>query len=85
MGNQKVMGSEEGTGVDNRRGTRPASEVVAEALVEGIEAQSLEVVRAGEVRMAMIAANRDHPETVDERFRGMKSQLEEAVSEHRSL
>lgn len=64
---------------------RETAQSVAEALVEGIEAQSLEVVRAGEVRMAMIAANRDHPETVDERFRGMKSQLEEAVSEHRSL
>lgn len=64
---------------------RETPETVAAALVKGIEEQSLEVVRASETRVAMINTNRDHPEKVDEKFREMKDQLEEAVSEHRSM
>lgn len=65
--------------------SRETPEAVAEALVTGIEERALEVIRGGEVRAAMIATNRDRPEAVDERFRGMKDRLEVAVSGHRAL
>lgn len=63
---------------------RETAEAVAEALVDGLESGALEVVRGGEARAAMIAANREHPEQVDERFRGLKAELEAAVSDHRA-
>ena len=43
------------------------------------------MIRGGETRLAMIAANRERPAEVDERFRGLKARLEEAVAEHRAL
>jgi len=43
------------------------------------------VVRGGEARLALIAANRNDPAAVDERFRSMKAALEAAVSDHRSI
>ena len=64
---------------------RETPETVAEALVEGMEKQSLDIVRANEKRVEMIKANRDQPEAVDEKFHVMKDQLEEAVSGHRSM
>lgn len=33
----------------------------------------------------IFAANRDRPGDVDERFRSLKPQLEEAVADHRAL
>jgi len=65
--------------------TREPAEAVANALIEGIEANLLEVIRGGEARAKMIAANRDDPAAIDERFLTMKSALEEAVSGHSAL
>ncbi|WGF87841.1 SDR family NAD(P)-dependent oxidoreductase [Marinivivus vitaminiproducens] len=65
--------------------SREAPSVVAEAIVEGMEAGSFEVVRGGEARAKMIALNRDDPSAVDDRFLGMKSDLEEAVRDHAAL
>ncbi|TCR79614.1 SDR family NAD(P)-dependent oxidoreductase [Rhizobium sp. BK376] len=65
--------------------TREPARAVADALVEGIETDVFEVIRGGEARAKMIAANRDNPAAVDERFLTMKSALEEAVSGHSAL
>lgn len=65
--------------------TKEPAEAVANALIEGIKANSLEVIRGGETRAKMIATNRDDPAAIDERFLTMKSALEEAVSGHSAL
>ncbi|ALG74679.1 oxidoreductase [Azospirillum thiophilum] len=65
--------------------TRESAEAVATALVAGIEAEGLEVIRGGETRAAMIALNRDDPLAVDARFLDLKARLEEAVKEHAAL
>ena len=64
---------------------REPPEAVAEALVTGLEARALEVVRGGEVRAAMLAANREHPEKVDAQVQAMKARLEAAVAGHKAL
>lgn len=64
---------------------REPAEAVAEAIVEGIEADAFEVIRGGEVRVQMAALNRDNPAAVDERFQAMKPALEEAVRDHSAL
>lgn len=64
---------------------RETPELVAEALVEGLLSDQREVIRANEVRLAMIAANRDRPQEIDERFRGLKAKLEEAVAGHSAM
>ncbi|WP_168879318.1 SDR family NAD(P)-dependent oxidoreductase [Rhizobium sp. P28RR-XV] len=65
--------------------TREPASAVADALIDGIEANVFEVIRGGEARAKMIAANRDYPATIDERFMTMKPALEEAVSDHFAL
>lgn len=65
--------------------TRETADKVAEALVEGLERKALEVIRGGETRAAMIATNREHPEALDERFRGLKPQLLAAVAGHSAM
>lgn len=65
--------------------TREPPEAVADALIEGIEANSFEVIRGGKARAQMIMANRDDPAALDERFLKMKPALEEAVSGHSAL
>lgn len=62
----------------------PAS-AVAEAIVEGIEIEALQVIRGGEVRAAMIAQNRSDPASLDERFLSLKPKLAEAVKDHFAL
>lgn len=62
----------------------PAS-AVATAIVEGIEADAMEVVRGGEARARMIALNREDPAALDERFLGLKPALEHAVRDHAAL
>ena len=62
----------------------PAS-AVAQAIVEGMEADAFEVIRGGEMRARMIELNRADPAAVDERFLGMKADLEEAVKDHSAL
>jgi short-subunit dehydrogenase len=58
---------------------------VAAAIVDALKNGKREVVRGGEARLALIVANRDDPEAVDDRFRSMKAAFEAAVSEHRSM
>ena len=62
--------------------TREPADAVANALIEGIRENAFEVIRGGEARAKMIAANRDNPASIDERFLAMKPALEEAVSGH---
>jgi short-subunit dehydrogenase len=64
---------------------REPSAAVADAFVEGIEADAFEVIRGGEARSQMIALNRDNPAALDERFRQLKPELEEAVKDHSAL
>jgi uncharacterized oxidoreductase len=64
---------------------REAASDVAAAIVEGIEAGTFEVIRGGETRAKLIAANRDHPETLDDRFAQIKPALAEAVQDHSAL
>jgi uncharacterized oxidoreductase len=61
------------------------AEAVADALVEGLETKKLEVIRGGEARSAMIAANREHPQEVDAQLAQMKEELEKATTNHRSI
>ena len=65
-------------------GREPAS-AVADATIEGIEADAFEVIRGGEARAQMIALNRDNPAAIDERMLAMKPTLEEAVKNHSAL
>jgi len=58
---------------------------VAEAIVEGIATDAFEVIRGGEARAKMIAANRENPQALDERFLGLKAALGEAVRGHSAL
>jgi len=65
--------------------TREPATAVAHAIVEGIEAESLQVLRGGEVRQTMIDQNRIDPLALDERFAALKPRLAEAVQDHRAL
>jgi short-subunit dehydrogenase len=65
-------------------GREPAS-AVADATIEGIEADAFEVIRGGEARAQMIALNRDNPAAIDERMLAMKLALEDAVKDHSAL
>jgi uncharacterized oxidoreductase len=65
-------------------GREPAS-AVADATIEGIEADAFEVIRGGEARVQMIALNRDNPAAIDERMLAMKPALEDAVKDHSAL
>jgi uncharacterized oxidoreductase len=71
-------------GSDLGFGREPAADV-GKAVVEGIEANAIEVVRGGEARAKAIALNRDNPLALDERFLGMKAALEEATRDHRAF
>jgi uncharacterized oxidoreductase len=61
------------------------AEAVADALIEGLETNKIEVIRGGEARSAMIAANRENPQEVDARLAQMKEELEKATTNHRSI
>jgi short-subunit dehydrogenase len=61
-------------GPDLGFGREPAS-AVAEATIEGIEADAFDVIRGGETRAQMIALNRDNPAAIDERMLRMKAAL----------
>ena len=65
--------------------SREPASAVADAIIEGIEADAFEVIRGGETRAKMIALNRDDPAAVDERFLGLKPALEDAVKDHSAL
>jgi uncharacterized oxidoreductase len=65
--------------------SREPASAVADAIVEGIEANAFEVIRGGETRAKMIALNREDPAAVDARFLGLKPALEEAVRDHSAV
>ncbi|WP_066819105.1 SDR family NAD(P)-dependent oxidoreductase [Sphingomonas mali] len=58
---------------------------VAEAIVDGIAADAISVVRGGPERQAMIGLNRDDPAALDDRFLAIKPAFEKGVSSHRAL
>jgi uncharacterized oxidoreductase len=64
---------------------REPATAVAEAVVQGVEANAFEVVRGDEARAQMVALNRDNPAAVDELFLGRKLALENAVKDHSAL
>ena len=59
----------------------PASAIV-DAIVAGIEADALEVVRGGAARTAMAKLNQEDPGAIDQRFLAIKARLEDAVRNH---
>src|SRR3546814_11837558 len=61
------------------------AEAVARAIIEGIETDAFDVIRGGEARAEMIAANRSNPAAVDEKFLTLKDALEDAVKDHNAL
>jgi uncharacterized oxidoreductase len=65
--------------------SREPAAAVADAIAEGMEAGTFEVIRGGEARAEMIALNRENPAAVDERVLGLKPALEEAVKDHSAL
>lgn len=60
-------------------------EGVAEALLEGLKANQLTVVRADDQSQGMIDANQQSPRELDAQIQEMKPKLEEAVAHHRSM
>ena len=62
-----------------------STEDVAGALVAGLEAGELEVVRGAEDRSAMTQMTRENPRELDEQVSQMKGDLEKAVSGHSSM
>lgn len=64
---------------------RETPEAVAEAILSGLAAGALAVVRGGETRQQMIALNRSDPAALDARFAAMKPVLERAVGDHAAL
>jgi short-subunit dehydrogenase len=60
-------------------------EDVAEALVAGLEAGELEIVRGAEDRSALTQMSREQPRELDEQVAQIKGDLERAVANHRSL
>ena len=62
-----------------------SAESVAEALVSGLEAGELEIVRGAEDRSAMTQMSREQPRELDEQVASMKGDLEAAVTDHSSM
>lgn len=64
---------------------REPAQAVADAIVQAIETNALQVIRGGEVREKMIVLNREEPEALDRRFAEMKPALAAAVRDHSAL
>lgn len=62
-----------------------SAESVARALVEGVEAGELNVVRGAEDRTGMAESAREDSRQTDEQISAIKDDLEAAVAEHRSI
>jgi uncharacterized oxidoreductase len=62
-----------------------SAEDVAGALVAGLEAGELEVVRGAEDRSAMTRTSREQPRQLDEQVASIKDDLEAAVANHSSI
>jgi short-subunit dehydrogenase len=64
---------------------KEAPGAVADAIVQGIETNALQVIRGGEAREKMIILNREEPAALDRRFADMKPALAAAVRNHSAL
>jgi short-subunit dehydrogenase len=64
---------------------REPAAAVAAAIVAGIEADALAVVRGGETRAQMIEQNRRDPGALDQRFLDLEAALGDAVRDHSAL
>ena len=64
---------------------RESAEAVAQAIAEGIETDSLQIIRGGKIRDEMIVQNRTNPRALDDKFASLKPQLAEAVKDHFAL
>jgi short-subunit dehydrogenase len=64
---------------------REPPKAVADAIVQGIETNALQVIRGGETREKMIILNREEPAALDRRFAEMKPALAAAVRNHSAL
>lgn len=73
-----ALGDEAGFAYDTPEG-------VAQALLDGLEADQLTVVRADENSQNMIDANQQSPRELDTQIQQMKPKLEAAVANHRSM
>jgi short-subunit dehydrogenase len=62
-----------------------SAEEVARALVEGVEAGELNVVRGAEDRSQVAETSSENPREMDEQIASMKGDLEQAVKSHRSI
>lgn len=62
-----------------------SAEEVARALVEGLEAGEVNVVRGAESRSQVAETASQNPQEMDEQIASMKGDLEAAVQDHRSI
>lgn len=60
-------------------------EAVAEALIAGLEAGDIAVVRGGDDFAALVAKNHDHPRQADKQLESMKAGLKARAEDHRSM
>ena len=65
--------------------SRESPQAVAEAIVDGMTADALDVVRGGATRAQMIALNHSDPLAIDARFLALKPALEQSVKDHHAL
>lgn len=61
------------------------TEAVAQAIVEGIKANAIDVVRGGDERAAMMDLNRRDPAAIDAHFLSVKEAFEQGVKDHSAL
>ena len=61
------------------------AEAVAQALVEGIRADAIEVVRGGKEHAGMMDLNRSDPTAIDANFLSIKDAFEQGVKDHSAL
>ncbi|TXI84144.1 MAG: SDR family oxidoreductase [Cupriavidus sp.] len=83
-GTDTPMMASSNAGADVGFSLEPADNV-AEAIVAGIEAKAIDVVRGGPDRQALIQLNRTDPSAVDARFLQIKDAFERGVSSHSAL
>jgi len=62
-----------------------SAEAVAAAIIGGIEADAIAVMRGGPERQALIDLNKQDPQAVDRRFLAIKSAFERGVTTHNAL
>lgn len=71
-------------GADLGFALQPVADVVG-SIVDGLEADALDVVRGGDTRRELVLRNLTDPASVDAHFKEVKARLEEAVASHSAL